>query len=169
MECSSKLHIVGEDLLRVFDKLFHLRFWGSSGQWKKHFIEEVLSNFIWETFLYEHIFNCNSYKFSYKFAFIRLLYVHGKLKSESKIQLVSCLVMKNIYRSSYPEVFLRKGVLKICSKFTGEHPYRSAISIKLQSNFVYSDSRSTSSKGSSLHVISIRIVSSCLHELPATF
>ena len=26
-----------------------------------------------------------------------------------------------IYRSSHPEVFLRKGVLKICSKFTGEH------------------------------------------------
>ena len=35
------------------------------------------------------------------------------------------------YRSSYPEVFLRKGVLKICSNFTGEHPCRSAISIKL--------------------------------------
>ena len=34
-------------------------------------------------------------------------------------------------RSSPPEVFLGKGVLKICSKFTGEHPYRSAISIKL--------------------------------------
>ena len=26
-------------------------------------------------------------------------------------------------------MFLRKGVLKICSKFTGEHPCRSAISI----------------------------------------
>ena len=25
-------------------------------------------------------------------------------------------------RSSHPEVFLRKVVLKICSKFTGEHP-----------------------------------------------
>ena len=28
-------------------------------------------------------------------------------------------------------MFLRKGVLKICSKFTGEHPCQSAISIKL--------------------------------------
>ena len=28
-----------------------------------------------------------------------------------------------IYRSSHPEVFLAKSVLKICSKFTGEHPY----------------------------------------------
>ena len=33
-------------------------------------------------------------------------------------------------------VLLRKGVLKICSKFTGEHPCRSVISIKLQSSFV---------------------------------
>ena len=38
-----------------------------------------------------------------------------------------------IARSSYPEVFLEKGVLKICSKFTGERPYRSVI---LQSNFI---------------------------------
>ena len=35
-------------------------------------------------------------------------------------------------RSSRPEVFLRKGVLKISDKFIGEHPCRSAISFKLQ-------------------------------------
>ena len=29
------------------------------------------------------------------------------------------------FRGSRPEVFLRKGVLKICRKFTGEHPCRS--------------------------------------------
>ena len=33
--------------------------------------------------------------------------------------------------SSPPEVFLGKGVLKICSKFIGEHPCRSVISVKL--------------------------------------
>ena len=38
-------------------------------------------------------------------------------------------------RRSYLEVFLAKGVLKIYSKLTGEHPCRSSISIKLQSNF----------------------------------
>ena len=32
-----------------------------------------------------------------------------------------------LVKSSHPEVFLRKGVLKICSKFTGEHPCQSAI------------------------------------------
>ena len=34
-------------------------------------------------------------------------------------------------RSSNTEVFLGKGILKICSKFTGEHACRSVISIKL--------------------------------------
>ena len=40
------------------------------------------------------------------------------------------------HRSSLSEVFLGKGVLKICSKFTGEHPCRSAISVKLHCNFI---------------------------------
>ena len=39
-------------------------------------------------------------------------------------------------RNSPPEVLLGKGVLKICSKFTGEHPCRSTISIKLVCNFI---------------------------------
>ena len=40
-----------------------------------------------------------------------------------------------LFRSSQPEVFLKKGVPKICIKFTGEHPCQSVISIKLQSRF----------------------------------
>ena len=32
-------------------------------------------------------------------------------------------------RNSRPEAFLGKGVLRICSKFTEEHPFRSVISI----------------------------------------
>ena len=42
------------------------------------------------------------------------------------------------YGSSLPEVFLGKGVLKICSKFTGEHTHRKVISIKLLCNFIHS-------------------------------
>ena len=42
----------------------------------------------------------------------------------------------HIFRSSRPEVFLVKGVLQICSKFTGEHSCQGVISIKLQSNFI---------------------------------
>ena len=39
-------------------------------------------------------------------------------------------------RSSHSEVFYWKGILKICSKFTGEHPCGSAILIKLLCNFI---------------------------------
>ena len=41
-----------------------------------------------------------------------------------------------IFRSNPPEVFLAKAILKICSKLTGEHPCRSALSIKLHRRFV---------------------------------
>ena len=43
---------------------------------------------------------------------------------------------KMFIRSSPSEVFLGKGFLKICSKFTGEHPCRSVNSIKLLCNFI---------------------------------
>ena len=52
--------------------------------------------------------------------------------------IIRSIIQSNIpkIRSSHLEVFLRTGVLKICSTFTGEHPCRSAISIKLHSNFI---------------------------------
>ena len=37
-------------------------------------------------------------------------------------------------RSSPPKVLLGKGVLKICSKFTEEHPWQSVISMKLNTS-----------------------------------
>ena len=39
-------------------------------------------------------------------------------------------------RSSNPEVFFIKGVLKICSKFTAEHQCPSVVSITLLCNFI---------------------------------
>ena len=51
-----------------------------------------------------------------------------------------------------PEVFLRKGVLKICDKFTGEHPCRSVISIKLKSGFIEIVLRHGSSPVHLLHI-----------------
>ena len=50
--------------------------------------------------------------------------------------LVHIFLQSLIYKSSRPEVYLRKGALKVCSKFTGEYPCRNAISIKLQRNFI---------------------------------
>ena len=55
------------------------------------------------------------------------------------------------FRSSRPEVFLGKGVLKICSKFT-EHPCRSVISIKLLWNFIEVARRHGCSPVNLLHI-----------------
>ena len=40
------------------------------------------------------------------------------------------------FRSSRPELFLGKGVLKLYNKFTEENPCRKVISIKLLCNFI---------------------------------
>ena len=55
-------------------------------------------------------------------------------------------------RSTHPEVFVGKGALIICSKFTGEHPCGSAISIKLQSNFIKLALRHECSPVNLLHI-----------------
>ena len=47
-----------------------------------------------------------------------------------------CKVSHHKWRSSPPYVFLGKGLLKICRKFTGEYPCRSVMSIKLLCNFI---------------------------------
>ena len=39
-------------------------------------------------------------------------------------------------KGSHPKGFLRKGVQKICSKLTGEHPCQSVISINLLCIFI---------------------------------
>ena len=47
--------------------------------------------------------------------------IYSDISPEILLQILIC-------RSNRPEVFLGKGALKICSKFTGEHPCRSLIS-----------------------------------------
>ena len=55
-------------------------------------------------------------------------------------------------RSSRPKMFLGKGVQKICIKFTGEHPCRSVISIKLFCNFIEITLRQLVSPFNLLHI-----------------
>ena len=50
--------------------------------------------------------------------------------------LLSWMNPRYYFKCSRPEVFLGKAVLKICCKFTGDHPCRGVISMKLQSNFI---------------------------------
>ena len=69
-----------------------------------------------------------------------------------------CLITNyshTLFGSSQPEVFLEKAVLKICSKFTGEHPCRSVISIKLLCNFIKITLQHGSSPVNLLHVFGI--------------
>ena len=53
-----------------------------------------------------------------------------------RIPILYIIIYVMQYRQKQPSRgVLKKGVLKICSKFTGEHPCWSVISNKLQSNF----------------------------------
>ena len=64
-------------------------------------------------------------------------YVHiVELYSENSVQFENIVPVLGPFRSSRLEMFLRKGVLKTCNKFTGKQPCRSVISMKLQSNFI---------------------------------
>ena len=56
-------------------------------------------------------------------------------------------------RSSHSKVFLGKDVLKICSKFTVNHPCRSAISINLLCNFIEITLRHGCSPVNLLHIL----------------
>ena len=58
----------------------------------------------------------------------------------------------NSFRSSHPEVFSDKGVLKIWSKFTGENPCRIVISIRLLCSFVEITLRHGYSPANLLHI-----------------
>ena len=60
----------------------------------------------------------------------------GRNKKEARTPGVSHFFRVSTIRSSHPEVFLGKGVPKICTKLTGEHPSRTVISIKLLCNFI---------------------------------
>ena len=56
------------------------------------------------------------------------------------------------YNSSPPEVFLEKGFLKICNKFTGKHSCQSVILIKLLYNFIEITLRDGYSPVNLLHI-----------------
>ena len=67
-----------------------------------------------------------------------LPFVRNHVSTQSKVRYCSGILevlIKEFSRSIPSEVFLGKVVLKICSKFTVEHPCQSVISMKLQSNF----------------------------------
>ena len=63
---------------------------------KKHCATKILQG-IGERFLYESNYNYNSYKFTYKFTFIPLLYFHRTQKQESNFLQVGDWVTRNSF------------------------------------------------------------------------
>ena len=72
-------------------------------------------------------------------------------------------------RSSTPVVILGKVVLKIRSKFTGEHPCRSVISVKLQNNFIEITLRHGCSLLNLLHIFRVPFPKNTSGRLLLTF
>ena len=70
-------------------------------------------------------FKCKTLKYSFGLAMNGLNFMSFK---SSQLYIFFLLCQNNwAFRCSHPEVFLGKGVLKICTKFTGEHPCQKAI------------------------------------------
>ena len=97
--------------------------------------------------------------FIYLFRFFRQFYGSSPLpapfSSRGQLQTPNPHFLRYAYRSSHPEVFLEKSVPKRCSKFTGEHPCQSVISIKSLCNFIESTLRHGCSPVNLLHIFSI--------------
>ena len=74
-----------------------------------------------------------------------------------------------LFTSSLSEVFLKNGVLKICSKFTVEHLCRSVISIKLQSNFIEITYQHGCSSAKLLHIFRTPFYKNTSEELVPSF
>ena len=66
------------------------------------------------------------------------------------------------YGSNPPYLFLGKGVLKICSKFTGEPPYQSVISINLFCKFTEITLRHGYFPLNLLHIFRVKIKAICI-------
>ena len=68
---------------------------------------------------------------------VKVVWWHKKYFQSEKYTSRRNVLVKIVPRKcSRPVVFREKVVLEICSKFKGEHPCRSAISIKLLYNFI---------------------------------
>ena len=81
----------------------------------------------------------------------------------------SLIGLTYFFRSRRPEVFLRRALLKICSKFAGEHRCRNVVSIKLQSNFIEITLRYGCSLVNLLHIFRTPILKNTSRGSPSDF
>ena len=88
--------------------------------------------------VFDHFVRLALKRLSSLFWYSKLSYFHN-LASAMSFTFLYFLFLRFMHLEAaiqHPEVFSRKDVLKICSKYTGEHPCRSAISIKLLCSFI---------------------------------
>ena len=99
--------------------------------------------FLWQVYWTTYLFHYDTDlpgKCAYQISFMRYFSIHIEHSFTSKLSNFKVLgrlhfqiILKLCWdcRNSPPEVFFRNGVLKISSKFIGEHPCQSVITIKL--------------------------------------
>ena len=104
--------------------------------------------FLWQVYWTTYLFHYGTDlpgKCAYQISFMRYFSIHIEHSFTSKLSNFKFLGRLNFQiilklrwdkRNSPPEVLLGKGFLKISSKFTWEHPCRSAPAIKLFYNFI---------------------------------
>ena len=93
---SANVSIFGEDLLRVFYRFLIYSFVNQVVRNKALCNKAFTSNAIWKIFLYKNYRNYNSYRLSYKFAFIHFSSSLTNQKQESGFQQVGDVVTRNI-------------------------------------------------------------------------
>ena len=131
---------VGDEIYFELQALIEFDFSKASGlyykwQWKNSVIES-LKELAFSFRLWQVLFLVKLQAYIMNSCFGRLvkliiILLRNEKKPSRLIEISMRFPWWKTYRSSHPEVFLEKGVPKICSKFTGEHPCRSVISIKL--------------------------------------
>ena len=110
----------------------------------KDFISKCDRSFlrIWPYFLkkslmeQENLFFCIGNNGNYTSVKVFGSYAFRAKNEQNEINAVFYDSVLRRFKSNYPEVLLRKAVLRKCSKFTGEGPCQSDISIKLLCNFI---------------------------------
>ena len=111
---------------------YNMQFWTAStmtkyylGMWLLH----VFCLICWQEYIHKSHRNIKASLKAFSYSFICYSGLHLVMKCWSS-------PWYSQFKSSHPEVFLGKGVLEICSKFTGELLCRNVILRKLLCNFI---------------------------------
>ena len=88
-----------------------------------------MNKFSLSCFVCTHFTNLTSITLQESTVIWRIANIENFFKFAGMLLWASCFSMKlQTYWSSHPDVSLEKGILKICSKFTGDDPCQSVIS-----------------------------------------